>query len=27
MWHAGLEYVKQGLISQLGLEAEIGILP
>lgn len=27
MWNAGLEYVKQGLISQSSLEAEMGILP
>lgn len=25
MWNAGLEYVRRGLISQVGLEAEIGI--
>jgi type II secretory ATPase GspE/PulE/Tfp pilus assembly ATPase PilB-like protein len=27
MWNAGAEYVKQGLISQAALEAEIGVLP
>ena len=27
MWNAGLEYVKQGLISQSSLQAEMGILP
>lgn len=26
MWNAGLEYVRQGLISQVGLEAELGSL-
>ena len=27
MWNAGVEYVKQGFISQAALEAEMGILP